>query len=670
MTDFVSYVIDGLPFGCVYALVAIGLVLTYKTAGVFNLALAVQSFLSAAVYYDLKARHDWPIVPALFVAVFVVGPVVGFILDRFLFRYLRSAPPVARLVCSLGLLVAGPEIVILWFGRTGSVNPPAITTNPDRQYHFLDYVVSQRELAIIVTTLLAVGGLMLLFRYSAIGLQMRAVVESPRMTELSGINADRVGSFAWMLSSVFAGLAGVLVAPLYVNVASQNFLFLLIAAVAAAAFGRLSSLPLTLLGGLLLGAAQGLLAAYLPSGSVLANGLRPGLPFAALFLLLLFWPGLRQRRETVDPLSGVDPPPPAPVATERSRALTIATRVFALVAIGVGSFFVFFQLDSYWLLIVTQGVVYATIFLSITVITGMGGQLSLCQATFAGVGGFTTAQLVDRYSDMPVLLTIVIGALLAAVVGGLLAIPALRLGGIYMSLATLAFAFMFNAVLVPLDWVSGGFVPLRVPRPVVGPVDFASDKAFLMLCIVVLAAVSVLVIFVRKGTTGRYLAALRASEPAAASIGINPARARVTALALSAGIAGLGGGMLVTLHGRANTVFFEPLFGLFFVVIVVTLGARSVQGAITAGLAFMLFPEFLDAVGLSASYQFIFFGLGALTFARHPEGIIEFQTRKSLTFIQGLLDRRKGPPATSAPGSPSPPGGDGAAGTRQEEPVR
>src|SRR5437660_3946510 len=129
---------------------------------------------------------------------------------------------------------------------------------------------------------------MALFRWSAIGLQMRAVVESPRMTELAGVNADRVSTFSWMLSSLFAGLAGVLVAPLFAQVASNNVTTLLVAAIAAAAFGRLTSIPLTLLGGLLLGVFQGLLAGYLPNNSILATGLRPSLPFVALFALLLF----------------------------------------------------------------------------------------------------------------------------------------------------------------------------------------------------------------------------------------------------------------------------------------------------------------------------------------------------------------------------------------------
>lgn len=645
MSDLIGYVIRGIPFGCIFSLIAVGLVLTYKTSGVFNLAFAAQAFFSAAVYYDVRVRHGWALVPAFVLAVVILGPLVGFVLDRFLYRYLRTAPEIARLVTSLGLLVAGPSIVQLWFGNNSAFGPPSIWPHPDVIYRFGQYALDANQMATLVVTAVAVLGLMALFRWSAIGLQMRAVVESPRMTELAGINADRVSTFSWMLSSLFAGLAGVLLAPLFAQVAANNFTTLLVAAVAAAAFGRLTSIPMTLLGGLLLGIAQGVLTGYLPADSIVARGLRPSLPFVTLFLLLVFLPSLRHRREVTDPLAGVDPPPPAPAATERTHVFTVLTWSLGVAFVVIGSLMSLFVFNSFWLGLITQGLVFSTIFLSFTVITGMGGQVSLCQASFAAIGAFTTAQLVNRF-DTPVLVTILAGTVLAAVVGAMLAVPALRLGGIYLSLATLAFALMFESVLVPLHWVSGGDLPLKVPRPLVGPVDFANEKAFFLLCLGVLALVAALVILVRRGTTGRYLDALRGSEVAATAVGINPSRARITAFSLSAGIAGLGGGLLATQSGQANyNANFSSFFGLFWVVLVVTLGARSVQGAVNAGLGLVLFPQLLKLLGLSSGYEYIFFGLGALTYAKHPEGIIEAQTRSSLQFVQRLVDRRRKPAA-------------------------
>jgi branched-chain amino acid transport system permease protein len=645
--DIVNAVIRGFPVGCVYGLVALGFVLTYKTSGVFNLAFGAQAYVCAAVYFVLRVRHDWPIPPAFLVAVVIVGPLLGLLLDRLLFRYLRTAPTIAKLVTSLGLLVAMPAIVTLWlqFGESPAFGPTGIVGHGDVVYRFLgDRSVTRDQLATIIVTFIAVIALTALFRFSAIGLRMRAVVESPRLTELAGVNADRVSAFAWMLSSFFAGLAGVLLAPLFGSLSSESYFPLIVAAIAGAAFASLSSLPMALLGGILLGVLGQYLSYTLPNDSILAQGLRPSLPFVALFLLLVLWPGLRNRREVTDPLAGVDPPAPGLASDDRSPALTRATHVFGAV-VGLGFlWWILTQADVFWLRQFTLVVIFAIIFLSITVITGMAGQISLCQGAFAAIGAFTTAQLADNFG-MSVLVAMVVGAVLAGVVGALLAVPALRLGGIFLALATLAFALFFENVMVPLTWVGGGSVPIEVPRPLLGPINFENDRSFFLLCVVVLAIVGMLVLFVRSGTTGRYLDALRGSQVAASSIGINPARARIVAFALSAAIAGLGGGLFAIEEQQANyQTAFGVFFGLFWVVLVVSIGARTVEGAIQAGVGLWIFPPLVLERLLHASpaWQFIFFGLGAITYAKHPEGSLEFGKRRSLNAIQRLIDRRAG----------------------------
>ena len=652
LEEVLRYAIRGFPVGCIYALVAVGLVLTFKTSGVFNLAFGAQAFLSAAVFYRTHEEYGWPIVPAFVVAVFVAGPLLGFLLDRLLFRHLRTAPAVAKLVSSLGLLLAIPAVVQLWFGTGRKFNPPSIAPDPDRIFRFGEFSVSANELTTIVVTLVVVAALTALFRFTALGLRMRAVVESPRMAQLAGIDADRVGTVAWVLSSFLAGLAGVLLAPLFDSVDSISFTILIVAATAAAAFGRLSSLPLTLVGGIVLGTAQQVLAGYLPLDSVLARGLRPSLPFLMLFLLLLFWPGLRRRREATDPLAGVDPPPPSlaiSYADPRvARLNRVAFQVF-LAAVLVAALFV---VNGYWLFLITQGLVYTTIFLSITVLTGMSGQISLAPAVFAGVGTFTAAQLAENFG-LPILWGMVIGAVAAAAVGVLVALPALRLGGLYLALATLAFALMVENVVFPLSWVSGGDAGVEVPRPQIGPLDFADDRAFFLLAFAVFAIIGTGVVLIRKGTTGRYLAALRGSEIASSSIGINPVRAKITVFALSAAIAGVGGTMLASLQGSASIDEFSSFIGLFWIVLVVTLGTRTVDGAVNAGMAFILMPELLDLVGVSSSLQvpvqFALFGFGAVSFARHPEGVVEANKRKSIQAVSRWVVRRFGEPPSAGP---------------------
>ena len=189
MADLMSAVLRGMTFGSIYGLLAVGLVLTFKTSGVFNLAYGAQAFTTAAVYFDTRIRHHWPIPLALLLAVVIVAPLTGFVLDRLLFRYLRNASSTARLVTVLGLLVAIPQAVDLWFG---SANSSATGVVPDglKVYNPTKGVFLYRDdIATVAITILIVIGLGVLFRSTALGLRMRAVVESSRMTELAGVNA-------------------------------------------------------------------------------------------------------------------------------------------------------------------------------------------------------------------------------------------------------------------------------------------------------------------------------------------------------------------------------------------------------------------------------------------------------------------------------------------------
>lgn len=654
MSDFLHYVVLGIPYGCVFSLVAVGLVLTYKTAGVFNLAFGAQAFMSAAVFYDVRIRHEWPVIPAAVFAILIVAPLFGILLNVFLFRHLRTAPPVVRLVVSLGLLVAVPQMVMIWLGPVQSYGVKGLwssdwtlglwgnaTTDDNTLYRWGDYVIDGRQAAILVSTSVVVVGLTAMFRWTSIGLKMRAVVESPRLSELSGVSSDLVSAFSWALSSACAGLAGVLIAPYFAQLDYVGFTIVLVAAISAAAFGRLRSIPLTLLGGLLLGIVQEMLRGYLPQDSLLARNLQPALPFLALFLMLVFMPSLRLGRELGDPLAGVDPPPAAPATLDRTESITVATRIFGAASIGVVLFLTLTVFDNYWVGIMTQGMVYSVIFLSITVITGMAGQISLSQGAFAGMGAFGTTQLAHE-QGWPVLVAIVAGSVIAAIIGGLLAIPSLRLGGIYLSLGTLAFALLFENVLVPMGWVGGGVSPLPVERPDLGPFDFADARTFFVFSTLVLAVVATLVVFVRRGTTGRYLEAMRGSEVASESIGINPRHVKVTAFAMSAGIAGLGGGLLATYSRQGSSLDFIYFMGFVWVVAVVMMGSRSVEGAIGAGLSLVLLPELLKELGADPKWQTVLFGLGAITYARHPEGVIELFKRFSLDVLRRLASRGPG----------------------------
>ncbi|MCH7788624.1 MAG: ABC transporter permease [Acidobacteria bacterium] len=672
--DIFTAILQGTPPGAVYALIAVGFVLTYKTSGVFNLAFGAQAYVSAAMYFKLRVEDEWHIVPALVISVFVLAPAIGLILERFIFRHLRTASAVSKLVIAIGLTVALPALfdLISGFEAVAGLTPVGIIENGDSVFYdpFGLYAFSRDELMQMIVALGAVLGLGLMFRFTSLGLSMRAVVESPRLTELAGVPADRVSAFAWALSSTFAGMAGVLIAPQFNTLIAPDFFNLVVIAIAAAAIGRLVSLPWAFVGGLGMGIFIALFKTFLPRWTddyawldIIEDNLTPAMPFVILFAVLVFWPGIRHAREGTDPLAGVDPPPPAPIASERSAGLTMATRVFGVVFFSFILSLMFFQADAFWIFLVTQAVIYSTIYLSITVMTGLAGQISLCQGAFAAIGGFTVFQMFDRF-EMNVLLAAVLGAFIAAVVGALVSLPVLRLGGIWLAIATLAFAYFFDAVVVKFSWVGGGNTSLlqgtRVPRPTLGPFDFSNDKTFFALAVIVFVVVSFFVVQLREGTFGAQLKALRGSETAAESIGISPAKSRIIAFAVSAFIAGLGGAMLSIHQENVNyATNFVPLAALFWLLLVVSLSSRTVDGALQAGAAFSLFdplilrgelfawilrsPDRLPSFfPISGKWRFVLFGLTSVQFAKHPEGMLEYGKRKSNARIDAWLVRRRG----------------------------
>jgi branched-chain amino acid transport system permease protein len=677
--DIFKALLQGLPPGAVYALVAIGFALTYKTSGVFNFAFGAQAYVSAAMFFKMRVVWEWGVVPSVLVSVFILAPAIGLLLERLIFRNLRTTAALPKLVLTIGLSVAIPSLFDelanyqILAGRT----PEGIVNDGNNVFYdpFGVYSFNRNELVAMGVALVAALLLAVLFRFTALGLRMRSVVESSRLTELNGIAADRVSAFSWALSSLFAGMAGVLIAPRFQTLSAPDFFHLMVVAIAAAAVGRLVSLPLALAGGLGLGFFIAEINTFLPRWSddytwlePIQRNLTPAIPFVVLFLVLVLMPSIRRARDSGDPLAGVDPPPGVSGGVRLDPRRVFYGRIATAVAVAVIGIVVLVRADQKWLFIVTQAVLMALIFLSITVLTGMAGEISLAQGAFAATGGFAAFQFSTEHSLSP-LVAALLGALIAAVAGGILSLPIRRLGGVWTAIATLAFAYFFDAVLVNMSWVNGGVSVLQstvVPRPKLGPIDFTSDKSFLVLAVIVLVLVALIVSALQSGTFGKTLAAVRGSEVAAQSIGISPARLRLIAFALSSAIAALGGSMLAMQQENVNyPTNFPPFAAIFWVVVVTVIGVRSVKGALWAGAAFSLFtPVFLEGsifgwilrnpdpfpgtFPLPGSWMFILFGLGAIQFAKHPEGVLEEQQGKRAAKYQKKLDKAAELAAASA----------------------
>ncbi|MHB1503108.1 MAG: ABC transporter permease [Acidimicrobiales bacterium] len=629
MSSLLDYAIPGVPYGCEFALLAVGLVLTFRATGVFNLAFGAQAFVSAFVFDLLDEYAHWPQWAAFAVAVLVLAPGLGLALDHFLFRHIRTASTTAKVVSSLGLLIAIPQSIPIIFGGRTRHRIGYLWLNPNIVYfHIGSTPVNGADISTTVVTLGVVLGLMAMFRWTSAGLTMRAVVESRRLASLEGVNAGRVAAGAWALSSLLAGLAGVMLLPQSNSIDPTNpleFTTLLVAGITAAAMAGMSSLPVALVGGIGLGVLENLLVKFLPPGGVLAQGLLPSLPFIVLVGVLLANPRLRHLDQSSDPLASVDPPPPPRAVAIRDKRLELPMKWGFRLLVMAFVVSCLTWVPGNWVFPLGQGLVFSVIFLSITLITGMSGQLSLCQASFAGIGAFTAGQLA-LHMGLPVLLGAVVGAVLAAVVGVVLALLVIRVSGLLLTLVTLAFALFADNVLFQFSWTGGGVAGLVVPRPAMGSVNFNNDRAFVMLALVVLALCMGVVVLIQRGTVGRYLAAMRGSPTAAASLGINLSWSKVTVFALSAGMAGLGGALYGSIEGPISSTDFNYVLSLVWVVVVITTGAQTVEGAVQAGMAFAVFAQVLTYLPQRvAGIEFIMFAVGALTYAAHPEGIVEYQ---------------------------------------------
>ena len=444
MSEFLGYVTNGVPYGCTYAIVAVGLVLTYQATGVFNFAFGAQAYASAFVFAILVQNEGLPVWAAFFVSVVFMAPLLGLVLDRYLFRLIPNTNTTAKVVTGLALLVGIPTILPIIFGNTNIYNVSSVLFDPNTVYFRLfgqpiNGIYLSSILATAVVLILLVG----LMRFTNLGLQMRGAVESRRLVQLDGINAGGVVSIAWAISSLLAGLAGVLLAPIYGQLQSQDYITLMVAAIAAAAWAVLRSMPIAALTGILIGVVELVAQGYLPTNSLLYTAVLPSLPFIILVLALLFVPDLRSLEENKDPLASVDPPPPPPTYQVRVPQLDRIIKVawYALLAAFIVSMLTW--MPPTWENVFNSGLAFSTIFLSITLITGMAGQLSLAQATLAGVGAFTAAQLA-HHLGLNMLLGGLVGAVLAAAVAVVLAVLSLRLKGLGLALMTLAAALFFD----------------------------------------------------------------------------------------------------------------------------------------------------------------------------------------------------------------------------------
>ena len=667
MEHFLGFAIPGIPYGCTYALVAVGLVLTYQATGVLNFAYGAQAYLSAFVFTYLVQNRHLPVGVAFVVAVVVLAPAVGLIFDRLLFRKIAPANVIAKLVTGISMLVGIPAILSILFTNSNQYNPPSILFNPDVVYfRIAGTPINGISVTCVLATAVTLIALVVLIRWTSLGLKMRGAVESRRLIELDGVNGGRVVASAWAVSGLIAGLAGVLLAPIYGQLQFSDYADLMVAAFAAAAWAVLRSLPIAVLVGILMGMTVTTLQGYLPAGSIWSSAALTSLPFVVLVGALVLVPGMRTLGGAKDPLAAVDPPTPPSTAALRAPEFDRVIKILWYVLLVVFSVSMLTWMPKIWENVFNAGLAYSVVFLSITLITGMGGQLSLCQATLAGIGAFMAAQLA-AHLGLNFLLGGLVGAVAAALVAVVLAFASVRLRGLGLALMTIAAALVFdNVVFAEVDTVNGQ--PINVTPHAVGLGILNPDgRTFFVVAMVVLAVCVFLVLRVRRGSIGRFLGAMQGSSTAASGIGVNLTWMHVLVFGLSGAVAGIGGTLLSINQQAVNPNTFGWEFSLVFVVVVVTTGVNTPEGAIQAGFGYVVLQQLLTYVPGRLggnSLLIIFFAFGALTYVAHPEGILEFQKRRWTLRFERLLLRDR-----TAPTSVAPPGPDGGTPALASDPA-
>jgi branched-chain amino acid transport system permease protein len=593
MELFFSYAVVGIIVGCLYALTASGLVVTYTTSGIFNFAHGAIGMFLAFTYWQLAVTWHVPVPLALALVLLVIAPAAGAAVERLVVRPLYGAPLGVTLVVTLGLLLG-------LLGLADALWPADVTRHlPDlfagHQVSVFGVVVTFYQLMVLIVSVAVGVGLRVLFTRTRVGLTMRAVVDDRDLTARSGASPFRAAQLSWALGASLAALAGILIAPLqYLD--QFNLTLLVITGYAAAVVGRLRSLPLTVAGALLLGLIQSYAVGYLPNG--LLSDLSPVIPMAMLFIVLLL-----RRQERIEPAR---------------LAATRAHRVMGLwPSVGLaGAFVVLVAVASEVLslgnlLVFGQGVVLGIVMLSLVLLTGYGGQVSLCQMTFAGLGAFFMGRTLGGHSVVGLIAAIV----LPAAIGGILALVVMRLRGLYLALATLAFAYAMDSLFFNHLLGYGGILD-------VGRFGLRSERGFLLEVAVLFGALAVGVLALRRGPFGRRLTAMNDSEAACASIGMSVTATKLTAFTLAAGIAGLGGALYGGWQGQVGPPDFQMLTSLILLLTVTLGGIGSVGGAFAASLFYAFSPTIQRLVPIP-SFTFILIGLGAVSLGRHPGGMVE-----------------------------------------------
>ena len=608
MSTFVAFTVFGLFSGAAYAIAASGLVLTYTTTRVFNIAHGALGMVMSFLFWDFSVRQGMPTWLALVLVLFVVAPAVGWFLQRFVCRGLGEGPVSVSLVVTVGLLVGCIGLATqVWKPEARAVMPFL----PDTTVALGSVTVTGHQLITILLSAVVAAGLYLLLNRTRIGTAMRASVDNPELLKLFGGRPDTAAALSWAIGTSLAALAGVLLVS-QVGLDYYALTLLVINAYAAAMLGRLKSLPLTFVGAMVLGLSTSYASGYLPTEGIF-NSVRNVMPALFLFAVIVALPQAQLRIGQVKG-SVAAPVPSLP------KAVAWGCVLLSGVALLSGS------MSTANLLLVGTAATYAMIMLSLVLLTGYGGHVSLAQLSFAGVGALAYAKLEE-----PNLYGLALASLIAAAVGALVALPVLRLTGLYLALATMAFGVIMDKLVFQHESAFGFNGTLPAGRMSFFGTSVSSTGGYVMLMAVFFVLMALFLLALRRGPLGRVLIAMRDSPAACGTLGLDMRWFRVGLFALSAGMAGMAGALFAGLRETIGAADFQFFNSLPLLLLAVVFGVTTVTGAMFGGIGLMLMPVLQSDYPELSGLVFVIIGFGAVALGRDPNGLA------NLVFKSGRL---------------------------------
>ncbi|MGO4256404.1 ABC transporter permease subunit [Marmoricola sp. RAF53] len=628
MSDHLQFVILGLGSGAVFAALALAVVVVYRSSGVFNFATGAIALYAAYTYAFLRQGEflvmvpglpttiplggDPGLLPAILLTVAVTA-LLGALLYVAVFRPLRSAPPLANAVASIGLMVMFTELAVL---RVGTAPLSVAPIFPVDAWTVGQVRVPQDRVYFAVTVVGMALCLAALYRFTRFGLLTRASAETEKGAYVSGLSPDRIAIKNWMIGTGAAGLAGILIAPI-VPLAPTAYTLFIVPALAAAVLGRFSSVVGATLAGLAIGMLQSE-ATYLQSSVdwLPSTGLVELVPLALILLVLVVRARPLPSRGAVTVSSLGRAPRP-----HRLLPSTVLGAGLGALALMVTS--------GVWRSGLITSLVFAVIALSLTVVMGFAGQVSLAQLTIAGAAGF----LLGPFSadlGLPFPVAPLVAALVAAALGVVVGLPALRIRGLSVAVVTLALAHAIEAIWFRNSSIVGA-AGVDIPAPSlfgwdlgIGGGDGYPRLRFGFLCLAVLVLVALGVALLRRSPLGARMLAVRANERSASAVGINVVRTKITAFAIGAFVAGIGGSLFAYQQTNVSFEPFSTLAGLSVLAIVYLAGITSVSGGIVAGLLCsggIVFVALSELAGDAEWYPVAVGFALVLTVLLNPEGI-------------------------------------------------